>query len=166
MATGIQSDTSNARYTTIILLEAEDGTSSIPSESTAGSVTPLSATPTATQFFDLRLVGQVAGALSDDWEIYVHNAAGTDAVACTVRLWAYNITTGKVYPWGVGTGANKGKLNEFNSIDASDTDKVRHWERIPGPGLADGIMAQITASAGTGTETWTVVARCPKNARY
>jgi hypothetical protein len=166
MTAGLQSDTTSSRYTTIRLLDANAGTSSIPAE--AAAATALKAVPTATEFFDLSLIGLPAGVLNADWEIFVWNTAGTDAVACTVRLWAYKIpvsgTAGTVFPWGVGTGANKGKINEFNSIDTSDTDKVRHWERIPGPGMVDGIMAQITASAGTGTEAWTVDVRCPKNA--
>lgn len=164
MTTGLQTLTSN-RYRDIILLEAQAGTSSIPSESTAGSTSPLTATPTATQFFDLRLLNPDGYPLADDWEIYIHNTAGTAAVNCKVRLWAYNITTGKVYPWGVGTGAAKGILNDAASIDESDTDKVRHWERVEGPGMADGIMAQIHTSNGTGAEAWTVIARAPINQR-
>ena len=161
MGTGIQADTSNPRYLTIRLLEAQAGVSAIPTESTAGSVTPLSATPTAAQYFDLRTVGPVRMALRDDWEVFVHNAAGTNPVNCKIQLWAYSIVTGLSYPWGVGAATTRGVLNEGNSIGEADTDKVRHWERIEGPGMADGIMARVTESNGTGSETWTVEVRCP-----
>ena len=161
MATGIQS-TSTSRYLTVRLLDANAGTSAIPTE-TATVADALKAVPTAAQFFDLRTVGFPGAVLFAPWEIFVHNTAGTAAVNCKVRLWAYSITSGKVYPWGVGTGAAKGIINEGNSIDESDTDKVRHWERIEGPGMADGIMAQIHTSNGTGTEAWTVDVRCPMN---
>ena len=161
MTAGLQADTANPRYYTIRLLDTNVGTSAVPTEQAAA--TALAAVPTAAQFYDLAPLGLPSAVFSADWEIYVHNVAGTDAVACTVRLWAYNRTTALIYPWGVGTGALKGIINDGASIDTSITDKVRHWERIEGPGMCDGIMAQSTASAGTGSESFTVDVRCPKN---
>ena len=166
MATGIQSDTTSSRYTTIRLIEGATAATSIPTEQAAADA--LKSSPTSVQFFDLSLLGLPAGVLNADWEIFVWNTAGTNPVTCKVRLWAYKIpvsgTAGTVFPWGVGTGAAKGIINEFATIDESDTDKVRHWERIPGPGMADGIMAQVHTLSGTGAEALTIDVRCPKNA--
>lgn len=161
MATGLQS-TTNDRYYEILLLSASEVTA-IPTEQAAASA--LKSTPTSAQFFDLRTLDKGAGVF-EDCEVLVENVAGTGAVSATVRLWTYHASTGLAYPWGVGTDAAKGIINNGAACGATDTDKLRHRETIPGPGLADGIQAQITASAGTGTETFNVRILIPRAARY
>lgn len=169
MTTGIQASTSRL-YREIILLENQPVTS-VPSEAAAGSEAPLAAEPSSSQFFDLRLLDPPAlrqlgdVGVDDDCEVLVENTAGTGSVTAVVRLWTYHIASGLVYPWGVGADADKGKLNNGAAMGAVATDKLRHRERIPGPGLADGIAAQIVSSTGTGTETFTVRILIPVNRR-
>lgn len=153
MGTGLQTRVSVAnRYVEVLLLDTQPVTS-IPTEQAAASA--LSATPISTQFFDMSLLPADVDPFSD-CEVLVENVAGTGAVSATVRLWCYHRTTALVYPWGVGADATKGIINNGAAMGATDTDKLRHREIIPGPGMADGIQAQITASAGTGTETFRV----------
>lgn len=169
MTTGLQTAT-NPLYREILLLEAQPVTA-IPLDGAAGSSSPLSATPGPTGFYDLRLLAPPTNrplgdiGLDDDCEVLVENAAGTGTVTATVRLWLYYISTGLAYPWGIGADADKGKLNNGAAMGAVDTNKLRHRETVPGPGLADGIMAQVVSSTGTGTETFNVRILIPVNTR-
>lgn len=152
MTTGIQTKQSS-RYVEVLLLSAEEATA-IPLE--AAKSAALSATPDKTKFFDLTKLQAENADLSADCEILVENVGGTGVVSAVVRLWCYSASTGKAYPWGIGADAVKGTINGGASMGATDTDKLRHREIIPGPGLADGIQAQIVSSTGTGTETFNV----------
>ena len=158
MTTGLQT-VKNTRYDLYQLL-ASQGTNGKPAEGAAATV--LKAAPAATEFLDLRTIAPVGRRLPE-CALLIHNDAGTGAVSITyVRVWLYNATTGKAYPYGVGADADKGKINAGAALGVTDTDKLRHFELLPDLGFADGIQVELGVTAGTGTETFSVYLLVPK----
>lgn len=88
----------------------------------------------------------------------VSNSAGTGAVALGyVRIWCRYLGT-LWCPLGVGTDADKGKLNQAGgfALGAVDTDQLRHEEIIVGFRNADRIYAEIFGLGGAGSPAFDV----------
>jgi hypothetical protein len=158
MALGLQAQT-NDRYYTIRLIEgAAAATGRPPDGSAAGDDDPLQPDPTPDEFFDLRsIAGNFKGAFPTPCQVLVYNTAGTNVVSVTyVKLWGYNITSGRAFPLGAGADADRGKLNNGGSVGEVDTDDVRLAEVVLYLGLWDGIQAEVGVTAGTGSEAFNV----------
>lgn len=160
MTTGIQTQ-KNSRYDSYLLLDTQ-GTNGKPAEGAAATV--LKAAPAPTEFLDLRGITP-AGRKLPTCALLLHNVAGTGVVSISyVRVWLYNATTGKSYPYGVGADADKGKINGGAALGVTDTDKLRHFEILPDLGFADGIQVELGVTTGTGTETFTAYLLVPRDA--
>lgn len=161
MATGIQSTNNNKRSIVVRLLE-----DIAAANSTLPTVTPaLSATPTSTQFFDLSKLGN-GFVFPEDSTIQI-SESGTSSGALTiayVRVWLYDAVTGKSYPAGTGTDADKGKINGGAALGVTATDRLRHREPLLFLGHADGIQLEVGAIGGT-TPTFNLDLVIPRYAR-
>jgi hypothetical protein len=158
MATGLQAQT-NDRYLTIRLIEgATAATGNPPDGASAGATTLLVADPDPDEFFDLRsIAGNFKGAFPTPCQVLVYNTAGTNVVSVTyVKLWGYNITSGRAFPLGAGADADRGKLNNGGTVGEVATDDVRLAEVVLYLGLWDGIQAEVGVTAGTGAEAFNV----------
>ena len=164
---GAQS-TSSPQYLAVLL---STGTLSASGKPTEGDGTNpdviLSKTPTPTQFYDLR-DHHLEGGMPGDTTICVLNTAGTAAVSITYcRVWLYFAAIGKMFPFGVGADADKGKINDTTiAIGVTDTDKLRHCEVIGNQlGMADGVQVEIGVTGGTGAEAFDVYLLIPRRRR-
>lgn len=109
----------------------------------------LAAPTAATDGFDLSTLE--AGYLFPEYAaISIYNASGTGSLSIAyARLWLYDLVSGFWFPAGIGTDANKGKLNGGAAMGATATDQLRHREVLAYPALADRVAIELNTVAGT-----------------
>jgi hypothetical protein len=163
MATGILQDGRDGRDIILRLIENLGVAQGVPPDGAAGDV--LKAQPSSTQFFDLSLLGP-----DFEWPersvltLYETRASTGVLTVAYLRLWLYDAISGKAYPAGSGTDADKGKLNNAGTYGEVASDKVRHREVIYNPGVCDGVQVEVGTIAGT-TPTFNVDLRIPRAGR-
>ena len=135
MATGIQASNSK-RGTTIRLAENVNASG-------------LAAPTLATDGFDLALLDK-AYLWPEACAISVYNASGTGSLSIAyAKLWLYDLLSTTWFPAGIGTDANKGKLNGGAAMGVTATDQLRHREVLAYPALADRWAIELNTVAGT-----------------
>lgn len=108
----------------IPLLTAATATTSAPSSSSDGAEIP-------------RWWG------TDEGTIYVQSTDGADTMTCKVRMWGYQPRLDEWFDLGL--------LNAGADIAETDTDSIRHQERISGLAPFTRLHGQLTAIGGTST---------------
>lgn len=89
--------------------------------------------------------------------IRIYNPAGTGVVTVDyARLWVGQAdptdpgdAAGKWFPAGVGTDANKGKINNGAALGETSADKLRHSEVVVLPSHCDRLYAELGAITGS-----------------
>jgi len=163
MATGIIRNGRDGGDIIIRLVEGIAAAQGVPADGAAGDV--LKAQPLSTQFFDLSLLGPAF--VWPERSVLTCYETGTSSGVLTIaylRIWLYDAISGKAYPAGSGTDADKGKLNNAGTYGETAADKVRHREVLYNPGVCDGIQCEFGTIAGT-TPTFNLDLRIPRAGR-
>ena len=86
----------------------------------------------------------------DTAAIRIYETAGSGVITiASARLLLFDATSGKVFPAGIGTDADKGKLNVAGAFGETGTDQLRHQELLSYPGHSDGIQIALGTFGGT-----------------
>lgn len=168
MATGIQVTTSKA-LTTVRMFEALAAANLIhPGEA------PVAA-PGANQGFLLSVLGagsafnlaEPGGGFRFPRGIGVRfwNTDGTGLSVEYLQLWSYSLSSGLYSPFGIGAGAEKGKLNGGLPIEESDTNKIRHQEWVHEPCHVDGLYLRVGPITAGGSPLFIAEFDFPRIAR-
>ncbi len=83
--------------------------------------------------------------------LHLYNTAGSGTITLAyLRLWAWTCMAGLWGPPGVGSDANKGKINIANSFTFGEVgaDRICHYEPMLYPGHFDYLTAELGAVAG------------------
>jgi len=84
----------------------------------------------------------------------LYSTAGSGAMDCTCRLWAYvplPWTSGRWIPLGVGADALKGQINMQSVIGETSADAITHCETVNNPGHFLRLYLEIVAINGSAT---------------
>ena len=141
MATGLQSVTASTRIKTVRLVEAATAANGVPSGAP-------SSTPAAT-------VGFALGShtlLGPDCTVRLYSTAGSATMTLSyARVWGYSVASGVWCPLGIGTDADKGKINNAGTFGETGADVIRHSELLTGIHHFDGIYVELGTFGGTAT---------------
>lgn len=131
-----------------------------------GKTAAVAAPTAATDGVPLRLGSSGFLASSDDQgfgedtdevllEIYSTAGSGTPMeVAAPIRQWGWNPSLAAWFPLGTGAGATKGQVNDGLKLEETESDKIRHAERV-----FIGGFTRYALSTGAFTGTITLAAR-------
>lgn len=156
MATGLQS-TESKRVVTVRLVEGATAANGAPT----GIPLP---TPTAGRGFDLSAL-QSGFVIAGHAGVRIYSTAGSGTMSCSyARMWTYSLSSGLWTPAGVGTAADKGKLNGGAALEETSADAIRHHELMLYPGASDGIYIELGVFGGTATAL-TVEVDLPRHAQ-
>jgi hypothetical protein len=137
----IGATTTNGDQVSIELLASATATNGVPSGDSAG----LSAQDILAAF---------GGVMPPVLSLSLTSTAGSATMTVTARVWVQlnGAAATKVWvPYGPGTAAFKGMLNDGAPINETSADLLRHVERLPLPGHFLRIYLEITAIGGTST---------------
>lgn len=143
MATGRQS-TDSKRVITVRMVESATAANGAPT----GLPLPI---PAATVGYDLSDLG--AGyVLPDSVTVRIYETAGSGTMTLSyARMWGYSLASGLWTPLGLGTGTDKGKLNNAAAFDESGNNQLRHSEPLIFLHHIDGIYVELGVFGGTAT---------------
>lgn len=151
MALGLQPSNKTAKI--LKIMEAQSGANGAPSGAPAAK---------SQKMLLEDAFGAKPGFPFPQASIEVWNDAGTGVLTVVGRIWVYCSIVADWIPLGIGTGADKGKLNEGNALTTTSTDKVRHTEPILWLGAFEGVYLEILSPGGT-APTWAAAIRIPKS---
>jgi len=162
MATGAQ-ESNGKRGTVVRLLENCGSANGIPADGAPNAV--LQKFPTSSQFFALKELG--AGFIwPEDASIRIYETAGSGALSIAyARVWIYDLVAQKAFPAGIGTDADKGKINNGAAFGITSTGKLRHSEPLLYPGHCDGIQIELGTIGGSSSPTFNVELFFPRYVR-
>ena len=143
MATGIQS-TDSRLVVTVRLVESATAANAVPSGAPTG-------TPATGVGFDMSLLGY-GYVFPEHCTVRLYSTAGSGTMTLSyARLYGYSRVSGLWSPLGIGTDADKGKLNDGDAFGETESDLIRHQERFDLPGHFDGIYCRLGTFGGTST---------------
>jgi hypothetical protein len=139
MATGIQ--TASPRLKTVRLVESATAANGAPTGAP-------SSTPAATVGFLLSsetLIGP-------DCTVRLYSTAGSGVMTLSyARVWGYSTASTAWVPLGVGTDADKGKLNNGAAFGETAADVIAHAEPLYDITHFDGVYVELGVFGGTAT---------------
>lgn len=137
--------TGTSRTKTLLVLENRNATTSAPTAATDG----------------VSIVEFQRGGVADMDSTVAVYVTGTGTVTAQIRVWLYFSTPGQWFPAGIGTDADKGKLNDGTTLGETSSDVIAHSQPLYGVGMADRVYFQITvAGSVTRLDAWLI---SPKN---
>lgn len=97
---------------------------------------------------DIRRVN--GGSLPRSASVYVYETAGSGTLSISyLRMWARDPVDDKWCPTGPGADADKGKLNDEQSLGETGTNELRHVEEIDLPAHAKRLYLELGTIGGT-----------------
>lgn len=130
---------------------------------TVANSPPVDASPaTVVGGIDLRDVHRPYFAHRDSSIAVFGTVTGSTVGVVTLRLWGYIAAQGRWAPVGKGTDADKGKINDGNTIGETGTDTIAHVEPFVLLGHFDRLYLEVLSPGNlTDLDAWLIVPRLP-----